>query len=77
MADVDSAPVTLWEAHEVMGRCRPARDADLAELRTFHQDNVTMYQSIADSRAWHWVQRELYYLQKIEQRIKEADQQDS
>jgi hypothetical protein len=77
MTGVDGVPETLWEAHELMGRCRPARDADLGDWLKFHQDNVAMYQSLADSRAGHWAARERYYLQKIQQRIKEADQQHS
>jgi hypothetical protein len=73
----DGVPVTLWEAHDLMGQCRPARDADLGDWRKFHQDNVSMYQSVDDSWAEHWVERERYYLRQVEQRIKEAQQQHS
>jgi hypothetical protein len=68
----DGVPETLWVAHDLMAQCRPAPDADLLDWQKFHQDNVTMYQSVDDSWAEHWVERERYYLAKVEQRLKEA-----
>lgn len=42
---VDQTPSTLDEAHEVLSRARPRKDADPLEWVAFHRHSATVYAS--------------------------------
>jgi hypothetical protein len=46
-------PATLAEAHDVLWRQRPARDAEPAEWVTFHRHSATVYAQTAEVDTRH------------------------
>jgi hypothetical protein len=44
---LEQVPSTLAEAHEVLWRQRPARDADVSEWIAFHRHCATVYSQTA------------------------------
>ncbi|WP_328603102.1 hypothetical protein OG943_23755 [Amycolatopsis sp. NBC_00345] len=46
-------PQTLWAAHEVVSRRRPARDANQAAWLGFHLANARMYEYVSDVDRGH------------------------
>ncbi|TDV45522.1 AMED_5909 family protein [Actinophytocola oryzae] len=73
-------PTTLAEAHEVLWRQRPARDADPLMWAEFHRHSATVYAQTAavDTRHKHETLQcaaiEIRKAQDIERRLNEGDQ---
>jgi hypothetical protein len=74
----ETSPVTLGEAHEAMGRCRPAPGAPLDAWLAYHRRGRALYAEIADVDRFHhhealyWAERERQSAVEIEARMAAA-----
>ncbi|HXT45838.1 MAG TPA: AMED_5909 family protein [Pseudonocardiaceae bacterium] len=69
------SPRTLMQAHEVLVRIRPCRNASLPVWLSYYQHSVEVYEQIAkidpghDGEALYWAQRERVHARAIEARM--------
>lgn len=70
---------TLKEAHEVLSRLRPKREAPLSEWLTFRRTSAALYTEIADIDRFHhhealyWAEREQEEVNTIAAQIGTSD----
>ena len=73
------SPSTLAEAHDVLWRQRPARDAALREVAAFHRYSAQVYSAVADVDTRHRHEAlqcaglETHKARQIEHRLGQAD----
>ncbi len=69
-------PQTLMQAHEVLVRIRPVRDASLPVWLKYYQRSAALYTEIAkvdpghDGEAMYWAQRERRRAEELAARIR-------
>ena len=70
--------MTLRDAHEVMGRCRPAADASLGAWLAYHERGQALYREIAEMDRFHhhealyWANHEREKVAAVQSRIASA-----
>ncbi|MCA1702845.1 MAG: hypothetical protein LC808_06060 [Actinobacteria bacterium] len=67
-------PQTLAEAHEVLARVRPGRQAPLAEWLAYHQRSAVLYAEVAEIDRGHH-HESLYWADHERERAKEIKAQ--
>ncbi|MGH3515021.1 MAG: AMED_5909 family protein [Pseudonocardiaceae bacterium] len=67
-------PRTLLEAHEVLARGRPARQAPLAEWLAYYQRSAALYAEVAEIDRGHH-HESLYWADQQRERLKEIQAQ--
>ncbi|MDQ2884187.1 MAG: hypothetical protein M3Y48_24345 [Actinomycetota bacterium] len=72
--DKPTEPVTLVEAHEVLARARPGRQAPLAQWLAHYQRSAALYAEVAEIDRGHH-HESLYWADHQRERLKEIEAQ--